>query len=164
MKRRNHIFRYLDTNGNGTGTKNAIGDYSSGQGFYITPQIVGQQYSLSRVVVYIEDDNNSFTLATYGGASALSSGIVPRVVLRDGTTTDLTDGLPVKNNSGWAELCYDFTMTSYPAGNNFFHARWTFARSGYPVVLNYGDKLEFLLQDSMTALVAHRFMVQGYIV
>jgi hypothetical protein len=162
--RKRPIFRYLDTQGDGFGVKNAIGDYGSGQGFYISPGTAGEQFELHRVLVYIEDDNNNFTLANYGGAGALSNGIVPRVVWRDGTTFNLSDGVPVKNNSGWGELCYDWTMTTYPAGNNFFHARWTFARSGWPVVLNTGDRLEFLMQDDMSDLLVHRFLVQGFVV
>jgi hypothetical protein len=165
MERKTHIFQRLDTNGNGSGTVNAIGDYSGGSAtpFYITPQAVGTQMVLSRIMIYIEDDNNQFTLANYGGATALTTGVWPRVVRGNGQTVSLSGSLRVKSNADWQAMCYDVQMTSFAAGNNYLNARWTFSRSGWPIVLNFGDQLQFYMQDSLTALIRHEFMVQGYI-
>lgn len=158
------IFRFLDTSGNGLGVKNAIGNYSlPGTPFFIETTDPKERYILHRVMCYIEDAETSINLSTYGGATALTNGIVIRKVMRDGTTYDLTDALPIKSNSDWARICYDVDISTFPAGNNYVHARWTFALSGSPLVLNPFDRLEFVMRDNLTSLVQHSFLVQGYV-
>ena len=158
------LFRFLDTLGNGKGVKDATGNYATvDTAFYIENTDPTKQYVLHRVMSYIEDSGGSPSLATYGGLTALTDGILCRVVYRDGTVYDLTDGMPVQSNSEWARICYDLTVATFPAGNNYAHARWTFAKSGWPIVLNAFDKLEFVMRDNLSAYVQHSFLVQGYI-
>ena len=114
-------------------------------------------------MTYIEDAEVSISLATYGGITALTNGLLLQLVRKNGTTFDLGDGLPIKSNSDWARQCYDVDISTFPAGNNYVHARWTFSRSGAPIVLNFGDKLQFVMRDTLTALVQHYFLLQGYI-
>jgi hypothetical protein len=158
------LFRFLDTLGNGLGTKDATGNYASTDtAFYIQTTDPSEQYVLHRVMCYVEDSGGSPSLATYGGLTALTDGILCRVVYRDGTVYDLTDGMPIQSNSEWARICYDVDIATFPAGNNYVHARWTFTRSGWPIVLNPFDRLEFVMRDNLTAYVQHSFLVQGYV-
>jgi len=157
-------FQFLSTDGTPSGTTNAIGNYAdTDTPFFVTPQTVYQRYVLNRVMIYIEDDAVSINLSTYGGATALTDGIVPRVVYRDGSIYDLSCSLFPKSNSDWARICYDVNISTFPAGNNYVNARWTWGRSGHPLVLNYGDRVEFVMRDDLSDLLIHSFLVHGYI-
>jgi hypothetical protein len=157
------LFRNLDTAGDGSGTKNATGNYASDTPFYITPGWARHRFIIHRVLYYIEDDAIGIDLSTYGGITALTTGVLVRVTRKDGTVFDLTDGVPIKTNGDIARICYDLDISTFPANNNYVIGRWTFAKSGAPIVLNFGDRLEFVMRDNLTTLVAHYFMVQGYI-
>lgn len=160
-----YIYRFLDTNGNGTGTKNAVGDYSvAAEEFHIQPP-VSLRYSLYRMIVCIED--TAGMRAEYYGdlASALTNGI--KVSVDDGAATelcDLTDGDPVKSNAGWGRHCFDVDVKTWGAGNELLLVRWTFSKAGAPVFLQEGHRLIVTLNDDLTGLVSHNFMVQGYVV
>lgn len=163
-KQKDPLFRFLDTLGNGKGDKDATGNYAAvDTSFFIQNNDPHKQYVLHRVMSYIEDSGGSPSLATYGGLTALTDGILCRVVRRDGTILDLTDGMPIQSNSEWARICYDLTVATFPAGNNYAHARWTFSRSGWPIILNTFDLLEFVMRDNLSAYVEHSFLIQGYV-
>ena len=156
------LFRFLDTAGNGTGTKDAIGDYSSGQKFWIGPP-AGKCYVLHRCIVQIRDTANP-SADGYGNLAALTNGIEPSVTI-NGTKTDLSDGLTVKTNATWGRVCFDVKLDAFGSGNDFISVRWTFSKSGQPFIL-YGDdsdRFDMLLQDNLTGLVGHTFQVQGYV-
>ena len=158
------IARYLDTNGDGTGTKTAIGEYQAGaEIFYIQPP-TGQVYRLSRILPFVEDAG-TFDSGSYGNGITLTNGITVRVQNDSGTIVDLTDGLPVKLNTHWARLCYDLTISKFGTGNEYLHARWTFAKSGQMIRLvgDNNERLEVVLHDDFSDLVSQYFMVQGYI-
>lgn len=164
LQRKRPLFRFLDTLGNGLGDKDAIGNYASTDTpFFIETTDPSRRYIIHRVMTYIEDAGGAPNLSLYGGIAALTDGLLLRIVHRDGSVYDLSDGLPITNNSAWARICYDVTIATFPAGNNYVHARWTFALSGWPIVLNPFDRLEFVMRDNLTSLVEHSFLVQGYI-
>jgi hypothetical protein len=151
--------RFLDTNGDGTGTKSAIGDYSSGaEIFYIQPP-AGTVYRIARMIVYIEDDAvfNSDGYAAIA-APGLSTGIQVRVQDDSGTLNDMTDGLPVKQNMQWKRFCYDIKVSEFgapPAGNESMAVRWTFNKAGPYIRLNgnKNERLEVVLNDNLSTLV-----------
>lgn len=157
------IFRFLDTNGDGSGTTNAIGDYSLGvEEFYIQPP-APDAYMISRMIVCIED-TASMRAERYGNlAAALTNGI--QVFVDDGTTEilDLVDNDPVKTNAGWGRHCYDADVKSWGAGDELLLVRWTFEKSGHPILLESAHRLVVSCNDDLTGLVAHNFQVQGYI-
>jgi hypothetical protein len=165
LQRKRPLFRFLDTLGNGLGIKDAVGNYASADtAFFIETTDPHERYIIHRIMTYIEDAGGSPNLSLYGGRPALTDGILLRVVHRDDNVPhDLSDGLPITRNSDWARICFDVTIATFPAGNNYVHARWTFALSGWPIVLNPFDRLEFVMRDNMTNLAVHSFLVQGYI-
>lgn len=156
--------RYLDTNGDGTGTKNAIGDYSSAEEiFYLQPP-TGIVYRVARILVGIEDAALDWDF--YGGMTALTNGVVLRISDDSGVITDLTDGVPVKKNANWGENCFDAELKEAPgAGNDFFQARWSYWKSGQVLRLEgtANERIEAVLNDSFTGLVNHTFKVEGEI-
>lgn len=162
QKRR--LDRYLDTNGDGTGTKNAVGDYSSAtEIFYIQPP-AGVVYRVARMLVFVQDVG-TFDSGSYGNGITLASGIEIRVADDIETISDMTDGNPVKVNPHWARLCYDTAHSSYGSGNESLAARWTFTKAG-PYIRLDGDnneRLEVVLNDNFSGLVDQAFLVQGYI-
>jgi hypothetical protein len=155
------ISRYLDTVGDGSGTKNANGDYSESEEiFFITPS-AGSTYDIARMIVSVYD-TTGMQAQEYGNlATALDPGIVVRVSNSEGVINDLTDGVPITTNSGWGALCYDVDVKSWGSGNELLVVRWTFAKSGVDIHLSLNEKLEVVLNDDFQGLLSHQFMVQG---
>lgn len=166
------LYRYLDTVGDGSGTKNAIGNYSgAGQEIFFIQPSVSQVFRIVRMIIFIGGKASSVKTDSYGSIAALTNGVTARVQ-NNGTVIDLTDGLPVKTNSGWGGLCFDSEIYSSTSNTDTFNrVRWTFERSGYPIRLDgsNNEKLEIVLNDDFTdgagpnALTSHYFMVHGYI-
>jgi hypothetical protein len=156
------LFRHLDTDGDGGGTKNANGNYASvAEEFYIQPP-AGQAYVINRMLVHIEDAGN-FTANIYGAGSLLTNGVNVSVRQSGGQEiVDLLDGVPVVDNAHWGGVSYDTDYVSFGAGNNSFNVRWTFAKSGVPIVLQNQEKLVVNLRDDFSGLVEHYFLVQGF--
>jgi hypothetical protein len=157
--------RFADTNGNGTGTKNANGDYSSSaEVFYLQPP-AGVAYRVHRMIVSLED-TTGMTAQEYGNlAAALGNGVEIMVKDDSGTVADLTDGIPVKTNAQWGRMCYDVDVKTWGQGDELLVARWTFAKSGAAIVLNgnHNGRIEVLLNDDLRGLISHYFLVQGNI-
>lgn len=167
--------RHLDTDGDGTGTKNAIGDYSSSaEIFYIQPSST-QIFRVTRMMVLIRGSKNTFYTDSYGSRTILSNGIVVRTQNDSGTLINLTDDIPILTNGNWGRFCYDSEVYPADTGNTatYLRVRWTFERSGYPIRLvgSNNERLEVVLNDDFSlnsgagnnALLEHYFVVQGYI-
>ena len=159
------ISQYLDTNGDGTGTTNANGDYSSAlDEFYIEPAS-DETYLIARIIISVED-TAGMTAEEYGNlGSALTNGV--EIQERDGTgvVTDFTDGVPIKANFQWGALCYDVDIKSWGTTptNELLVARYSFNKFGDGVTVTgeLGERLTVRLNDDFTGLISHRFMVQG---
>lgn len=159
------LFRYLDLNGDGTGTKSASSVHESPTDniFYIQPP-AGKIYRLARMIVYIEGAG-SFDSGRYGNSGTpLAEGIVVRIQDDSGTILDMTNGLPVKTNSQWGRLCHDVEHRSFGSGNESLTVRWAFTKTGQYIRLDgdANERLEVFLDDDFSNLVDHTFMVQGY--
>ena len=162
------ISRHLDTVGDGSGIKDAIGDYS------ITPIILrienynpDMDMALSSLDLYIRSELE-FLPTNYGGVDELENGISV-TVQKVGMTVDLTNGEPIIHTCC---LCRLFHEVHYnlmggwepgaPLGKNWISATWKFERHGIALVLREGESIEIALSDDFTGLDAHRFMVYGY--
>ncbi len=165
------VTQYLDTDGDGTGTNNAIGDYTTPDDFYMQPA-AGEDVLVARLIVHIADA--TIKAGDYGALSALSNGVDLTVVL-DGTTFNLDGGVAVTTNAGWGSLCFDVEQKSWSASptqeslvirytfDKFFHdqARPASAKDGILLQGHRDDKLVITLSDNLTGLAIHRFMAQG---
>lgn len=165
------IYRFLDSNGDGTGTKNFIGDYSGINAIsaFIQPPS-GEIFRIQRMLVLVGGKASGVKTDSYGSKSALTVGVNVRVQNDSGTVVDLVDGEFIKNNAQWAGVCYDseiFTSTANTDG--YVKVRWTFERAGYPLRLigANNERLEVVLNDDFDGtpdgLTIHRFLVEGYI-
>jgi len=155
---------FLDTNGDGTGTKNAIGDYSSAEEIFYSQPTSPKVVRLTRLIVCVEDDS-PFRMDHYGKNIGLTNGIVVRVKSDSGVTMNLTDDdFKIKTNAGWAQYCYDAEIFNVGSGNDFLKVRWDFLQMGYPIKVGGSEnyRLEVVLNDDFTGLAGHTFLAQGY--
>lgn len=163
LRNQKPFFRYLDTNGDGTGTKNANGDYSiTAEEFYTQPP-PGEVFYLTRLIVSIED-SGALNAGGYGGGAALSNGITITKEENGTPVIDLVDGIPIDHNGAWGRYAFDTEPVDFGTGNKFFHVRWTFERTGTLIVLS-GNELERLvvgLSDDLSGLASHYFQIQGH--
>ena len=156
----NILCQFLDTNGDGSGSIEMTGDYSmTADDFYVEAQ-AGEVLSIYEMLITVVDNAN-FTAAGYGGAAALTNGIHLSVHDDTGAEVLLLTPRYVKANYHWAAECYDAELVEFGAGDNAYIVRWTFARSGSPIVLEPGWSLRAELHDSFTALVSHTMKVNG---
>jgi hypothetical protein len=158
-----HLYRFLDTDGDHTGTYDAIGNYSAGsiEEFYIQPAS-GEAYVINRMSVHVRDAGN-FSSSFYGVTAALSTGI--RVLITtsaDVTICDLTELDRIKDANDWMAYATGFDYRDLGAGDNSFNAVWDFSASGVPFVLNDQEKFKVILNDDFTGLRRHTFAVMGF--
>lgn len=158
--------QFLDLSGNGTGNKNANGNYSAlPTAFFIKPP-TNKLYVIARMIVFIRDAG-SLDSGKYGNNINLTNGIL--VQRKDGVgvlENDFTDGVPIIKNTDWAKYCYDLNLLNFGSGDEAYTVRWTFAATGQRgVVLNgaIGESFLVLLNDNFSGLLEHRFLVQGFI-
>ena len=154
-------YRFLDTNGDGTGTQNAVGDYSiTPEEFYFQPDTDAHIW---RMIIHIED-TSGFQAQDYGNITGgLTNGYCLEVKDdNDNVLLDLCDGLKIQTNAEIGRYCYDVDVKTWGAGNEVGQARWTFAKAGYPLVINNGFKLSVTFNDDLSGLIEHYFMLQGY--
>lgn len=165
-----HIFQFLDTNGDGSGTSAANGDYSVTPGLFFIQPPTAETYRLHRMIINIEDTAIT-DAAGYGGIGALTNGISVHVEDGGVETIDLTGGVNIKSNAHWGRMCYDVQSVAFGASTKTVQVRWTFSKAGGPITL-YGNnvdgaasgdnhRLVVTCNDNLTGLVDHRFMVQG---
>ena len=162
------INQFLDTVGDGSGTTNAIGDYSdTGAGveefFYTDPSGGGLDLPPSyihRMIVSI-GDTTGMQASEYGNTgAALTNGVSIAVKRAAATLIDLTPE-PILTNAQWGAYCYDVDLKTWGAGDELLLVRWTFTKSGSPIKLEAGDKLVVTLNDDCSGLTDHRFLIQG---
>lgn len=165
------LLQYLSTNGDGTGTTNAIGNYTTPDVFYIEPP-AAQDYLVKRIIVQVSDA--SIKAGDYGALTALTNGVRVQAVL-DSTTINLDGGVAIKTNANWGSICYDVDQKSWAATptEQSLLVRFSFFKfvhdAAAPANMNGGillqghrdDQLKVTLSDNLTGLSIHRFMVQG---
>lgn len=151
-----HVFEYLDTNGDQTGVNNAVGDYSSNPTEFFYQPSAGCVELISRMIVYM--GAKDVGKGGYGNALALTNGIrIQTANTLPEATMDLDGGVPIFAEKHWKRVCYDLS----PLSEESRSARWTFEKSGLPVVLADTDRLVVTLHDDFSHMDEHYFMIQG---
>ncbi|MFT5266642.1 MAG: hypothetical protein ACI88C_000063 [Acidimicrobiales bacterium] len=161
--------RYLDTVGNGTGTKNIVTGNTAGDEFFIAPP-ADTVYVITALDVYIAG-STSVTFDDewlYGDQTALSAGLQLKVEEDSAYGTeivDLFDGLTVKKNRDWLRA------GAYQVENNFasmtaIQLRLDLAAK-YAVVHLRGNDLSRLVLtvqggDLLSGLDEHYVMAHGF--
>lgn len=160
----NCFYRYLDTNGDGTGDIDASVDGSSTPvEFYIQPES-GKTLFINRMIVYLRCGRAAFSADAYGDISALANGVnIDIRKVSDDTIINHLDGeIGICTNSCWGALCYDAEPDNYGTGDRSIRVRWSFFKAGRPLHLSDQEKLVVTINDNLSTLVAHKFMVQGW--
>lgn len=161
------ICRILDTNGDGTGTKNANGDYQAGSDiFYIQPS-ASKIFRLSKMKIVIRGEKGKIKSDWYVEDSALSVGIQIRLQNDSGTIADFTDNVKFKRIGDYGRLDSDiklFNSSDESDTYGFAIIMWSPDADGYPLRLDgaSNERLEVVLNDDFSTLDEHYFTVQGY--
>ena len=154
--------RFLDTNGDGTGTVNAIGNYAAAaDDFYIEPG-AAEHYHISQLSIAIEDNAN-FRAEFYDAVSAVANGV--QVIRKQNAVETVMTLVPVTNQGRWGIYADRYNDITYGSGNNFVIFHWEFSNANVDLVLDgaTNDQLIVRLNDDFSNLVSHYFNVQGHV-
>ena len=159
------FFRYADTTGDGSGSINFVGNYSSSAEQAIMAAGPSETLVVARLIVMIEDSTGmrAERYATLG--AALTNGVAVRHYAADGTTilNNLTGAVPITTNALWGSTCYDVDLKEWGAGNELLLVRWTFWKAGTPgIQLLPSESIRVDLSDNFTGVVQHCFQFQGF--
>ena len=157
-----HLYRYMDSVGDGSGDESFIGDYSSAAEEALLIPASNEIIKVARLIISAED-TSGMTAAKYGNMAALTNGVTIQKKNTTGVVTDITDGVAIKTNAQYSALCYDADIKTWGQGNELLTARFTLSKSGEPVILNgsLGEYLVVNLNDNFDGLISHKFMAQG---
>lgn len=161
------LFRYLDTVGDGSGTKNATGDYSvTPERFLIAPAL-DEIFLLDHLLIVLEVeatiDNSSFGRFV----DPLTNGIYLRVRDKDDAIViDLTDGVPLKTTFDFGKYALDAVLHSFGEANDMWVVKWDLLDSGQPLILDGREKYGFSLNaevndDFSSDVVTLSFFARG---
>lgn len=156
--------RFLDTNGNGTGTKNATGNYSAAPTpFYIQPN-ADQRFAIYELLVQ-NSDAGQYGQSVYAAfATALTNGLLMRVKQSGSVVFDLLDGVPIKTNDHFVHVSHDYTLVTWQGSLNSMSLLIQFARNSLVLNGRTQDQLEIVCQDDFTGLIDQTFFVTGRII
>ena len=160
------IFQFMDTVGDGSGSYQATGNYSSAVTNFKFTDLNGAGFSgraeIHRLLVKVQDVG-ALDADKYGNGITLTNGIV--LTLRDSSDAVVYTytAAPVKSSGDWAGLCYDVQNLAFGTGDEILAVRWTFSRAGAPIKIDCdeGYYLNLALNDDLSGLTAHTFQLQG---
>lgn len=153
--------RYLDTNGDGTGTTQATGNYSGTPTDFFFQVPSNRIASLSSYFVNIWDVTGSFSMDRYGDLAELTNGISLITVLRGVTNTRFSG---VKNNYDLVTASADYSIL-HENNDLYIKIKVVFPDNNgdFLKMDTVGDKFIFRLNDNFTGLKAQQFVVRGLI-
>ena len=156
------VTRFLDTNGDSTGIKEFIGNYSvTSIKALFRPQNGVDEY-INRLIVFIAD-NSSVDAGKYGNGITLTNGIEIKLEKQNGTLVkNITDGIPIKTNADYARFGFQISDISFGSGLNYVHAVLTFEKNGTALKVGADEQLAIYLSDDFTGLNAHSFRAGAY--
>ena len=113
------LIRYLDVNGDGTGIKNAVGDYNTTPTNFTISRTGGSNevITIARLIIYLEGPG-AYRGDRYGGLLVPLPNGVRLIYNGPFGLIDLDNGIPVINNNGWGGLCFDNIVQNWGAGND----------------------------------------------
>ena len=161
------VLRGLDTVGDGSGTKDFIGNYS------VTPTQAKIKPELYQVFILTEfivqySDAGKFQQGVYGSlATALPNGIIIGAYDKnDNLIFSLSNGTPIKTNDIWLHEGYHVALQEWgTATTTTLTATFDAVAFGTNFALN-GRNQEYLkvtLQDDFTGLIDQNFLVKGFL-
>jgi len=156
------LFRYLDTVGDGSGTKNAIGNYSAGeQIFKFTNPVSAQCVVITTFIAHIAGPTN-FALTGYANiAGGLTNGWTMHTTM-GGVTTQFLDGEPIKTNDDLAHFSPKINHLNFNGAGDSLICPLESSQFGMVLTLHGGDTFQVILHDDFSTLTSQHFIIQGY--
>jgi len=155
------IFRYLDTVGDGSGTKNAVGNYATTPQTFQIVVPAGKGYTIESMTIHLSGATN-FQILGYGSINAgLTNGVVLQAVV-GGVTLNFDDGAPFKTNDDLGHISANVNHVTYSGTGDSLVVQFQVSDYGVPLTLNPGDSLQVVLHDNFTGLSSQHFIVKGY--
>lgn len=159
--------RALDQNGDGTGNKNAIADYSATPAsFRICPPL-NEVYRITSFHVFYQD-SPGWKAEDYGAAPPLSVGISLALTTAGATVQgmDFSDGIKFKSNGDWSRILTAVEFVEMGGGDEFAAMHWLVEETGHELQLTGASQhcLSVVLNDDFSFLINHFFTAEGYIV
>ncbi len=160
------FFRLLDDVGDGSGTNNAVGDYSSvAKTFKLIPA-ANEVIVVRHIIVHI-GDNAAFAPTNYGGLAARANGYDIKVTASNMANESLIAGdveLITQNDDflHWGPNALQ--IVNFTGGVDSLVATLDLINNfGMELVLDgsQGHKIEITLNDSFVGIVDHHFIVHG---
>lgn len=153
MAQNQSFAQLLDTNGDGTGEVDGVGNYTNNEvDLFIEP--LDGSYKISRLVITIVD-KKGFNHNEYGNLNhSLNNGVV--VKIRDNVLAT------IKTNLDWTQIGCHVDQIKW-SKREMLRIVWGFMNAcGQYIRLCPGDRLSVHLADDFRGLDEHRFLVQGY--
>ncbi len=155
---------FLDTNGDGTGVKNAIGNYSASpvDFKYIRPKGSEGDLFISSLVIHLQSPVKINGQGYGASMFPLINGITlfnkneEAIMLRN-----LTSDIPVKTNSDWNRYGGKTNVDPYTGGDYFFKATFRAVPPTEPLFLPPEHSIGVTLNDDFTGLISHTFCIEG---
>lgn len=154
---------YLDTNGDGTGSINANGNYATPTTFFYAPP-AGEVAVIEKMIIHIAS-KGLFTLDGYGSipAGTITTGY-DIIFRRLGTVvTKLNNGKPIVSNADLAHINTDYRLINYANNYDASNVSLDAASFGGPLFMvgDLQDQLEITLLGDYSGLEDHHFILYG---
>ena len=155
------VQKWLTSSGDGLGTYNLNGNYSTPTDFYYLTSSLYDIYSLIIAIT----DGTTFNYNDYGGipTGTITNG-VKLFIYKASILTEvpLLSGIAIKNNYEYLSVTSDVKLTQFAGTPQTmvitFHLKDEY---GQPLHLDIGDKVIIRLQDNFTGLLSHTFGIRG---
>lgn len=157
------LIRFLDTNGDGTGVKNAIGNYAvTAEEFFIQPP-AGVVYVITEFLIHLADAAN-FSVTGFGSRTALTNGIIMQTKRGAMVVLDLNDGIIPLTNPQLLHLSHRAQILDFPGGGNSMTISFSVLDFQVPLILDgaMDDALVVTLHDDFSTQDDFHFIVHGY--
>jgi len=156
------VSRFLDTNGDGTGTKNAAvnGSVTPAQ-FFIQPP-PGKSFFIKGLDIRVVDAGLLLPEG-YGALAALSTGI--QLLRYKPEPVNMLDGVNVVRHYDWLTFSQGRSWADTTGlgvtNNNTFTCHVKFPEAVF-LDGGSGDRMAVIISDDLTGLVQHYFRAVGY--
>lgn len=150
------VYEHFDTNGDGTGEFEAIGDYRAEPVDFFFQAAPGKVVPIGRIIFTMKSPDMG--KGGYGQSEPLVNGITMQHTDAEGNIITLfTSRVPIRDEADWAGLYFNFD----PKGKDAKAGRFTVRESGMPTVLRNRERFAVTLNDDFRHLTAHHWLPQG---
>ena len=158
------LIRFLDTVGDGSGTKSANVDYSVTPATFLLKPPTNQIFILSELLIHLADASN-FSVTGFGSLSALTNGVKIYAKRNGVTVLDILDGESIKTTAHLLHLSSRAVTLDFAGGGNSITVSFNALDFGTAFGLygNFTDSMEIILNDDFSGLTDFHFIAHGKI-